>query len=545
MKKGLSIFLALALGAGLLSGCSGGTGGSSAAADTGDGSTGGLISSDGTATLTFATAENNDPNNSYTKILPVWEELEKRTGVKVTFEVADQNQYDEVMGTRLAAGVGLPDIVRVPGGNPLVYANTGLLIPLSALIDEHAPNIKDLYDNKRPDVKSVLTAPDGEIYVIDSIVDARSEVNQMGIGVRKDWLAKLGLDEPSNMEDWYQMLKAFKTGDPNGNGKEDEIPLICMPTPNAKTGGYTYGIYKFGTAYGLHLSVSDGWYADEDGKVAYEWIDPAMKDYLAEMHRWHSEGLLDVEFSTQTSDQWTAKAIGDIAGGDVSSMTMQYPQWNTRMQEMIPDARWESVLPAAAVDGTRYLERENPTEGIYYGITRDCKDPVMAIKWLDYMYASPEGQILLTNFGVEGLSYDMVDGKPQLKESILKDERGSGLAMEALGMNGRFPRVLMKEMIEQRFFQYTDEVTQAKKTAEFYVPPFPVMLSTDEETTRFASVMADINTLRDEYILGFITGQKNLDEFEDYVAKVESMGIAEAISIKQAQYDRYLEQSAK
>lgn len=494
-------------------------------------------------TLTFATAENSDPNNSYTKKLPVWEELERRTGVEIAFDVTDLNQYDEVMGTRLAAGVNLPDIVRVPGGNPLVYASTGLLIPLTDLIYEHAPNIMNLYNNQRPDVKAMLTAPDGEIYVIDSIVDARSEVNQVGLGLRKDWLDALNLDEPDTMEDWHTVLTAFKNDDPNGNGKADEIPLICKPDPNKFSGGYTYGIYKFGTAYGLHLYVSDGWYAGEDGKVVYEWTDPRMKDYLTEMNRWYTEGLLDVEFATQTTDQWTAKAIGDIAGADVSSFTMQYPQWNIRMAEALPTANWISTLPAAAEDGTRYLERENPTEGIYYGITRDCEDPVAAIKWLDTMYASEEGQILMTNFGIEGLSYEMVDGKPQLTDYILKDERGSGLAMEALGMNGRFPRVLMAEMIEQRFLQYTDEVAQARETAKYYTDPFPVMLSTDEETSAFASVMADINTLRDEYIMGFITGKKPLSEFDSYVQLAEDMGLARAVAVKQAQYDRYLEEN--
>jgi putative aldouronate transport system substrate-binding protein len=51
--------------------------------------------------------------------------------------------------------------------------------------------------------------------------------------------------------------------------------------------------------------------------------------------------------------------------------------------------------------------------------------------------------------------------------------------------------------------------------------------------------MADINTLRDEYILDFITGRKNLSQFDQYISQVRSLGIERAIAIKQAQYNRY------
>jgi putative aldouronate transport system substrate-binding protein len=64
-------------------------------------------------------------------------------------------------------------------------------------------------------------------------------------------------------------------------------------------------------------------------------------------------------------------------------------------------------------------------------------------------------------------------------------------------------------------------------------------MATDEETTQLASIMTDIQTLRDEYILDFITGRKNLSQFDSYINQVKAMGIDRAIAIKQAQYNRY------
>lgn len=515
----------------LFAGCKPKDAGTGSAADNGAGTLKKLV---------FATTENTDPNYSYKNKLPVWAELEKRTGVEIEFELSPAVDFNNVMGVRMAAGVNLPDIARLPAGNPLQYAVNGLIIPLNDLIDQHGPNITALFE-KRPDVRKTLTAPDGKIYAVAAVVDARSHVNFASFGVRKDWLAKLGISEPDSIADWYNMLKAFKTGDPNGNGKADEIPLMeeGKAGSSANANVSANGLFRFATAWGLHLYMSDGWYTAGD-KVVYDWIDPRLKDFLTEMHKWYAEGLIDPEFGTQNNEQYTAKAIGNIAGADTSTMSMMFPQWNLRMQANYPGARWETVDPPIGPNGDRFLIRETPIESVYFAITRDCKDPVTALKWLDYMYASEEGQILMCNFGIEGETYTMIDGKPVLGDAILKYERGSGLAMEIRGMNTpSFPRVLMAEMIEQRFMIYPDEVAAAKKASRYYIPPFPVIMATDEENTEYVSIMADIDTLRNEYIFDFITGRKNISQFDQYVSQIRSLGIDRVIAIKQAQYNRY------
>jgi putative aldouronate transport system substrate-binding protein len=481
--------------------------------------------------LTFATAENPHASSSYTSNLPAWQELEKRTGVTVKFEVAPSDQYNTTMQTRLAAGTDLPDLIRLPG-DPIRYVNGGLIIPIDELIGKYAPNIISLF-KERPEVKKAMTAPNGRIYTLSAVVDARSMVNLNGLGMRKDWLETLGLEEPDTIEEWYNVLVAFKEQDPNDNSKKDEIPVIAINTN---------GLYKLAWSYGLHLYLSEGWYPNEDGKIVYEWIEPRMKDWLQEMNKWYETGLIDPDMNTQNRDKYTAKAIGDVAGASVSDMTMQFPQWNERMAKDYPHARWEGIVPPEGPYGDRIMEREQPTENTHYAITKDCKNPEVVIKWLDYMYASRDGQILMGNFGLEGLSYEMVDGEPRFTDFILKHELGSGLAQNVLGVNGNFPRILMREMIEQRFLQYEGEVAQSNKATQYYVPSFPRVLATKEETDSFIRIMADIDTYKDGMVIKFIQGKESLDKFDQYVKSVKNMGIDEAIAIKQAQYDRYMRQ---
>lgn len=481
-------------------------------------------------TLTFATADNPDISSSYTQNLPAFQELERRTGIHVKFEVTPSDQYNTTMQTRLAAATELPDLIRLPD-DPIRYAKGGLIVPMDDLIGNFAPNILSLF-KQRPEVKKAMTAPDGRIYTLSAVVDARSMVNLNGIGMRKDWLEALDLEEPDTIDEWYDVLFSFKEKDPNGNGKDDEIPVITLNVN---------GLYKFAWSYGLHLALSDGWYPDEDGRVVYEWIDPRMKDWLQEMNKWYQAGLLDPDMGSQNRDKFTAKAIGDIAGVSVSDMTMQFPQWNERMINDFPHAKWEGIVPPKGPNGDRMMEREQPTENIHYGITRDCENPEVVIKWLDYMFASEDGQILMGNFGIEGHSYEMIDGKPQFNDFILKNQRGSGMAQASLGVNGSFPRILMKEMIEQRFLQYEGEVAQSDKTTQYYVSSYPRVLASKEETDTYTGIMADVDTYKDEMVIRFIQGQEPLEHFDQYVQSIQGMGIDEAIAIKQEQYDRYMQ----
>ena len=187
------------------------------------------------------------------------------------------------------------------------------------------------------------------------------------------------------------------------------------------------------------------------------------------------------------------------------------------------------------------MEREQPTENYHYAITKDCENPKLLMQWLDYMFASEEGKILMGNFGLKGLSYEMVNGKPQFTDYILKSEFGSGIAQASLGVNGSFPRILMREMIEQRFLQYDGEVAQSNIATQYYVPSFPRVLASKEESDRFTGIMADITTYKDEMLIKFIQGIEPLDKFDDYVISIQGLGIEDAIKIKQDQYDRYME----
>lgn len=97
---------------------------------------------------------------------------------------------------------------------------------------------------------------------------------------------------PETVDELYAVLKAFKENDPNGNGKADEIPFSST--------GINYNMmYNFG--------IVDSRFNNNNGKIEYAPMTNNYKECLRFMKKLYSEGLLDNEFLTQTSQQMTAK----------------------------------------------------------------------------------------------------------------------------------------------------------------------------------------------------------------------------------------------
>ncbi|MEK1830296.1 extracellular solute-binding protein [Priestia megaterium] len=158
--------------------------------------------------------------------MTIFKELEKRTNVHIKWKNIPGDGYQEKKNLMLASG-DLPDAFYSSGfsdSDIVKYGQNGTIIPLEKLIKDYAPNLKKRLE-ERPELKKIITAPDGHIYSLP-----RAE--EMGLVefpneqvINKKWLDKLGLPVPKTLEEYHQALKAFKEQDPNGNGKQDEIPM--------------------------------------------------------------------------------------------------------------------------------------------------------------------------------------------------------------------------------------------------------------------------------------------------------------------------------
>jgi putative aldouronate transport system substrate-binding protein len=504
----------------------------------------------GTVTLKVAVPDNYQAGKSFAQNLPVYQLFEKRTGVKITWEVSSSSssQYNTVMKTRLAAAIDLPDILAVPG-DPSVYGNLGVIIPLEQLIEKNAPDLIKLF-KLQPMVKKSIRSPDGHIYYLPTIGEGvlNSEedmkkgsvekpipiVNHFVPGIRKDWLARLGLAEPSTLDEWYTVLSAFRNKDPNGNGKKDEVPI----TP---VWGWEMA-FAFGVAYDLDLSTfSQGFEAVND-KVKYLWVDPKVKEYLAWMNTLYKEGLLDSEFPSAGWEKCQAMIQRNEVGADFAEWCSNFPSWNAALKKSgVSNAEWIPILPPKHGDATTVIVRWSILSGS--GISKDCKVPDVAIKWLDYHLAHPEG-IRAQMYGTEGESYLLQNGKPVYTEFVLKNKDGLGPfeAVRSMGAWGRLPYIQTKDAYFSIYNDLPDIIAFSKKCTPYQKWAFPLIQPSSSETETSAALATDINTYRQEMLVKFVMGQEPLSKFDDYIATMKKLGIDKLIAVKQQQYDRYMKE---
>jgi putative aldouronate transport system substrate-binding protein len=495
-----------------------------------------IVDPPGSVTLTWGTYDNWYTPASYTQNLEIFQAIEKDTGVKIIWDVVPSSQYTTTMQTRLAVATDLPDFINVPG-DVVKYASDGLLIPIDDLINKYAPNILKYFEAD-PLTRKVLTAPDGHIYSLTSVVTGTGVSDPYAWIVRKDWLDRVGMAEPTTIDEFYKMLKAFKDQDANGNGNpNDEIPLVTR-----------YGVRdlaRFGDSWGLHFFYSYGFQVDESGKVIYEWMDPRAKELITWLNKLYSEGLIDPEFLTTKDDERLAKITRNIVGASTHFINA-IEDWDKVLREAgIADVNHIAVVPPVGPNGYKgHHEAYGPISG-HFSITKDCKEPVVAIKWLDYVYASEQG-FLYTTFGIEGKSYEMVNGEPQFTEWATNHPEGLPLAsaIRSLGALPNIPYIRSDVGFwSKQNLAFIAHLPKTKEMAEKISPyvktAYPPIMSTAEEAQELTALMTEINTYRDEMLAKFIMGQESLDNWDTFVSTLKSMGMDEVLKIKQQQYDRF------
>lgn len=116
-----------------------------------------------------------NPQHGEWNEMTVVQEYAKKTNMNIEFEVYPVQNFGERKNLLFASN-DLPDAFInswIEPAEQLKYGSTGMLIPLEGLIDKHAPNLKALFE-KYPDAKKTITAPDGHIYALPTMVELDS-----------------------------------------------------------------------------------------------------------------------------------------------------------------------------------------------------------------------------------------------------------------------------------------------------------------------------------------------------------------------------------
>lgn len=473
-----------------------------------------------------------DPNDKL-----IFKRMEEKTGIHITWKNYTNDVWAEKRNLALATG-DLPDAIFDAGLGDydlLKLARDGTIIPLDDIIQDKMPNFQKVLE-QAPQYKAMITAADGHIYSLPWIEELGAgkesihSVNNIP-WINVEWLNKLNLKMPTTTEELKQVLIAFKTKDPNGNGKADEIPMSFINS----AGGNEDMSFLFGS-----FGLGDNWdhsIVTDDGKVIFAPADPGWKEAVKYFNDLYKSGLIDVEAFTQDWNTFVAKGTEERYG--------LYFSWDKANITGMND-KYDAMPALAGPGGQKQVARANGM-GLDRGrmvVTKANKNLDATAKWMDALYDPL--QSVQNNWGTYG---------DQKQQNIFEFDESKQM-LKHLPLNGVAPGELRSKtsvggplaILDSYYGTVTTKPDDAawrldilKKT---YVPDmkvnniYPRVFFSLEELDKLSMVETALN----EYVLRKRTEwieKGNVDaEWDAYLKELNRLGLEDWLKIKQDGYDR-------
>ncbi|KFF30979.1 extracellular solute-binding protein [Bifidobacterium bombi] len=247
--------------------------------------------------------------------------LEKACGCSINWQEVGDPAWDQQKKASLAAG-DVPDINIRGFGSGDMSEYGSLFLDLTPEL-KNMPNVSKMF-KEDPYSKAISTTTDGKILGVPGVAGAVYPRSSTHMFINKTWLDKLGLKVPTTWDELHDVLKAFKTQDPNGNGEADEIP---MDFNSPGTGGF--GLFQPNVLLASEgITVPNGalgMYA-ENGKVKNYLTDARYKKLIQYLHTLWSENLINPEAFTHDWSKFINTTRGDGKTAKVGVTWMYTPE---------------------------------------------------------------------------------------------------------------------------------------------------------------------------------------------------------------------------
>lgn len=343
-----------------------------------------------------------DTTKSYNE-KPAFKDFEAETGVTLEFvELAAGTSGEQV--PLLLAGGNMPNVFWGLLSDTQILQNESSLVALEDLIPTYAPNCLATYESLTSvDWRQIATTPSGHIYGMLGRYESLFENTGDGIQIiNKAWLDAVGKDIPTTLEEYKDVLKAFKDGDPNGNGDTtDEIPY-CF-SEDMWCASLTNDMGQFGVGHGGATgNASSTMYTIIDGKVEGAVNNDAYREFLEFYHELYAEGLIDQEGFSQNTEVFSNKIKNNQVGTYYSWTALEYlSDEQSKDWVVLPTIKaHEDTVPVANGEVDRSTVQKNK-----WVITTTCDHPEAALRVWDYLARDAESKLTVA-LGEKGVLWD-------------------------------------------------------------------------------------------------------------------------------------------
>ncbi len=495
-----------------------------------------------TGMISYPANTESEPNNR-----TIFKRLQEKTNVEIEWTAIQADQWADKISLNMSDPNKLTDFIFTAGftdSNLLRYGEYGAIIPLEEYIDAYMPNLKSVFD-KYPEYRTMCTDVNGHIWALPWIEQLGSDktaiqtVNNMSF-INKKWLDFLNLEIPENIDEFEEVLIAFRD---NAEELQKEFGIEGSIIPmsfiiNDQDPGIL--INGFGEGYGdadkdRHIAVTD------DQKVICSATQEGYKEGIQWLNKLNEEKLIDPEAFTQEWSTYVSKGKSGRYGVCFS--------WDIGNIDNLDD--WVP-LPVLTAD-TRNLTPQNGsfTSGFDRGrcvVTSVAENPALVCAWLDQMYdpmQSPQN-----NWGTYGEDDDFdifvmgknAEGGDMLKHAPLGDASPVEVR-EAEAVGG--PLAILDEYYDVYVTCPDDAQYRLDWIEEYFTPDmhteyvYPNIFMSRDDTEKLSNLQADIqktiNAKKADWIMNGFTDK----DWDEYLESLEEYGLSEYLELFQTYLDSY------
>lgn len=411
------------------------------------------------------------------------------------------------------------------------------------------PNVSKMF-KADPYSEVVSTTYDGKIYgtpVVARPVTARTS-NHMFIN--KQWLDKLGLQVPTTWDELATVLKAFKTQDPNGNGKADEIPMDFF-TPGTD-GFWLFQPNVLLSSMGIVVPNGPlGMYVD-NGEVKNYLTDARYKTLIQFLHQLWEDGVISPEAFTHDWSKFTSTAKGNGKTATVGFEWMWTPsgtfgQENADQYVTIPSLKQsadQTEDPVWSYNGDDLAYKVDSAV-----VSSSVKNKEAALKFVDAFYSADMS--VQARYGAFGSAVEKLGpNNYKVLNAPAGHEEADWMFYQALGdaapgwinndMKLDLPQIHSEVKTVDKVYDQDYKNVDFNKDILYQNMP-----ATKEQNDEMSTNNTGINQYAMSKFAQWVTKGGVDSEWNDYVAKLKQNKLQDNVAIEQKIYDTYVKRMNK
>jgi len=479
---------------------------------------------------------------------------QEQTGVEIDWQVVPSGMGDAAQ-LRIASG-DLPCAFVGGLGNILIQELAmldGVLVPLTDYIFDYAPNIVNMLQTTSQ-ARDMSFLPDGEIYSLLRVYDTLNEQITKRAWVYYPWLDLLEMDLPTTTEEFYDMLVRFRDEIPALIGVPEVVPMAGALQGNPANNEPTSFIMNSFVFYPRPNNMMR-----QDGVVSFVANTEGYREGLRFMRRLVESNLLTTETWTINRGGLMAMTEGQAHGQNILGVAtaMYWGHFTTEGGPLGRDTSFISIPVLEGPQGVRYAyDRGMLVNNGFLTVTSAAQNVDLLVQWMDWLYC-PFGQAeygMMAKLGPEGVGWrhaepgELTPFGEQAYFAFLRpnDVRQSDAWFNAMGYF--WPYEFVNGIVDD--FYNRKESFGGQETYRNYLPfsafhlrmpmmyvPFHLL----EEFARLSDTLTHVSN--GEVMLHqtrFIMGELCLDDdWDDYLATLERLGVDRLVEIWQYKYDQY------